>query len=84
MQTGLAGPRPTFFFAPDRVTKRGNDWGTTELDRKVAESWAPFAQWAAGWLRIERISTEGDIQRAYLELLDGKVDPASGTVVNLG
>jgi hypothetical protein len=80
----LAGPRPTFFFAPDRVTKRGNDWGTAELDRKVAESWAPFAQWAAGWLRIERISTEADIQRAYLELLDGKIDPASGTVVNLG
>jgi hypothetical protein len=80
----LAGPRPTFFFAPDRITKRGNDWGTAELDRKVAESWAPFAQWAAEWLRIERISTEDDIQRAYLELLDGKVDPASGTVVNVG
>ncbi len=80
----LAGPRPTFFFAPDRITKRGNDWGTAELDRKVAESWAPFAQWAAGWLRIERISTEEDIRRAYLDLLDGKVDPASGTVVNLG
>ncbi len=80
----LAGPRPTFFFAPDRITKRGNDWGTAELDRKVAESWAPFAQWAAGWLRIERISTEDDIQRAYLELLDGKVDPASGIVVDVG
>ena len=80
----LAGPRPTFFFAPDRITKRGNDWGTAELDRKVAESWAPFAQWAAGWLRIERISTEDDIQQAYLQLLDGRVDPASGIVVNLG
>jgi hypothetical protein len=79
----LAGPRPRFFFAPDRITKRGNDWGTAELDRKVAESWAPFARWAAEWLRIERISTEDDIQRAYLELLDGRVDPASGTVVNL-
>jgi hypothetical protein len=79
----LAGPSPTFFFAPDRITKRGNDWGTAELDRKVAESWAPFAQWAAGWLRIDRISTENEIQRAYLELLDGKVDPASGTVVDL-
>ena len=79
----LAGPSPTFFFAPDRITKRGNDWGTAELDRKVAESWAPFAQRAGGWLSIERISTEDQIQRAYLELLDGKVDPASGIVVNL-
>lgn len=79
----LAGPSPVFFFAPDRIAKRGDDWGAAELDRKVAESWAPFAQWAAGWLRIERISTEDEIGRAYLELLDGKVDPASGIVVNL-
>jgi hypothetical protein len=79
----LAGPSPVFFFAPDRITKRGTDWGTAELDRRVAESWAPFAQWAAGWLRVERISTEDEIQKAYLELLDGKVDPASGIVVNL-
>ena len=79
----LAGPSPVFFFAPDRIAKRGHDWGTAELDRKVAESWAPFAQWAAGWLRIERVSTEAEIARAYLELLDGKVDPSSGIVVNL-
>src|SRR5262249_55029040 len=54
----LAGPSPTFFFVPARIAKRGNDWGPAELDRKVAESWAPFAQWAGGWLGIERISTE--------------------------
>jgi len=79
----LAGPSPVLFFAPDRITKRGNDWGAAELDRKVAGSWAPFARWAAGWLRIERVSTEAEIQRAYLELLDGKVKPASGIVVDL-
>ncbi len=79
----LAGPSPVLFFAPDRITKRGNDWGTAELDRKVAEAWAPFAQWAAGWLRVQRISTENEIQQAYLELLDGKVNPASGIVVTL-
>ena len=43
----LAGPKPVFFFAPDRITKRGADWGTAKLDRNVAEAWAPFAQWAA-------------------------------------
>jgi hypothetical protein len=79
----LAGPSPVFFFAPDRITKRGNDWGTAELDRKVAESWAPFAQWAAGWVRAERVSTEDAIQRAYLDLLDGNVDPSAGTIVDL-
>lgn len=79
----LAGPKPVFFFAPDRIKKRGADWGTAKLDQIVAESWTPFAQWASNWLRVERISTEDEVQRAYLELLDGKVDPTAGTIVDL-
>jgi hypothetical protein len=79
----LDGPRPVFFFAPDRIKKRGADWGTAKLDENVAEAWAPFARWASDWLRVEHISSEDDIQRAYLQLLDGKVDPTSGTVVDL-
>jgi hypothetical protein len=79
----LDGPRPVFFFAPDRIKKRGADWGTAKLDENVADAWAPFARWASDWLRVERISSEDDIQRAYLQLLDGKVDPTSGTVVDL-
>lgn len=79
----LAGPRPVFFFAPDRITKRGRDWGTATLDQNVADAWGPFAEWASRWLRVERISGEDDISRAYLELLDGKVDPTAGTIVSV-
>lgn len=79
----LAGPKPVFFFAPDRIKKRGADWGAAKLDRNVAETWLPFADWASNWLRVERISSQDDIQRVYLELLDGKVDPRAGTIVDL-
>jgi hypothetical protein len=79
----LAGPTPVFFFAPDRIKKRGVDWGTAKLDETVAEAWVPFAQWASNWLRVERVSTQDDIQRVYLELLDGKLDPTAGTVVEV-
>ncbi|MDT5067054.1 MAG: hypothetical protein QOK02_3209 [Mycobacterium sp.] len=79
----LEGPKPVFFFAPDRIKKRGTDWGTAKLDRSVAEAWDPFARWASDWLRVERISAQDDIQRAYLELLDGKLDPTAGTIVDL-
>ena len=79
----LAGPKPVFFFAPDRIKKRGTDWGTAKLDETVAEAWAPFARWASNWLRVERISDQDDIQRVYLELLDGKLDPTAGAVVEL-
>jgi hypothetical protein len=43
----------------------------------------PFAQWASNWLRVERISSEDEIRRAYLDLLDGNIDPTSGVVVGL-
>jgi hypothetical protein len=43
----LHGPSPVFFFAPDRIKKRGVDWGTAKLDQNVADAWAPFAQWAS-------------------------------------
>jgi len=79
----LSGPAPVFFFAPDRITKRGADWGTARLDQLVAEAWEGFAQWASTWLRVDRISTQDDVQRVYLELLDGKVDPTAGVVVEL-
>jgi hypothetical protein len=79
----LAGPSPVFFFAPDRIAKRGAEWGPAKLEQNLADAWTRFAAWASNWLRVERISSEDAIQRAYLELLDGKVDPAAGTVVDL-
>ncbi|MET0475146.1 MAG: DUF2855 family protein [Mycobacterium sp.] len=79
----LDGPSPVFFFAPDRIKKRGADWGTARLDQNVGDAWLPFAEWASTWLRVQPISGREDVQRAYLELLDGKVDPAAGTVVHL-
>jgi hypothetical protein len=51
--TDLEGPSPVFFFAPDRIKKRGADWGTAQLDRNVADAWAPFARWASAWLRVD-------------------------------
>lgn len=79
----LTGPRPVFFFAPDRIKKRGSDWGTAKLDENVAAAWRPFAEWAQGWLRAEHIAGEDEIRRVYLELLDGVIDPRVGHVVDM-
>ena len=78
----LAGPSPVFFFAPDRIAKRGADWGPAKFDQNVADAWAPFADWASGWLQVEKISG-ADIEKVYLELLGGTVDPRVGIVVEL-
>ena len=79
----LPGPAPKFFFAPDRVVKRTSDWGGAGLEARVAEAWHPFCEWTAGWL--EPIPGQGfeAVQRAYLEVLEGRIDPKAAHVLSL-
>lgn len=79
----LPGPQPQFFFAPDHVRRRSADWGREELDRRVADAWRPFVEWATGWLRVARGEGPEAVEAAYLELLDGRTDPSVGHVLSL-
>jgi NADPH:quinone reductase-like Zn-dependent oxidoreductase len=79
----LPGPRPMFFFAPDRITKRAADWGSDALERRMADAWRPYVQWTGGWLRVVHGAGPEALQSAYLELLDGRIDPASAHVLSL-
>jgi hypothetical protein len=79
----LPGPQPTLFFAPDRVTKRSQDWGRAGLETRVADAWAPFCEWTEGWL--ETIPGQGfeAVRDAYLDVLEGRVDPKRAHVLSL-
>ena len=79
----LPGPRPTFFFAPDRVAKRGAEWGRDGLEQRLAEAWTPYVEWTDGWLRV--IGEEGAeaLRTTYLDLLDGRIDPSQAHVLSL-
>ncbi|MEK6326995.1 MAG: DUF2855 family protein [Actinomycetota bacterium] len=79
----LPGPTPAFFFAPDRVTKRSKDWGGAGLEGRVAEAWHPFCEWTGGWLDVTRGQGFEALQRAYLEVLGGRVDPKTAHVLSL-
>jgi hypothetical protein len=79
----LPGPTPSFFFAPDRVTKRSADWGAAELERRVAEAWHPFCAWICGWLEVRHGSGFESLRRTYLEVLDGHVPPSAAHVIDL-
>jgi NADPH:quinone reductase-like Zn-dependent oxidoreductase len=80
---GLPGPRPMFFFAPDRVSKRTKDWGADGLAGRMADAWRPYVQWTAGWLRVVHQHGPDAMRSAYLELLDGHIDPAQAHVLSL-
>jgi len=79
----LPGPAPTFFFAPDRVNKRSEDWGPAILEQRVAETWHPFCEWIAGWLAVIHRSGFEAVRDTYLEVLEGRVDPKAAHVISL-
>jgi uncharacterized protein DUF2855 len=79
----LPGPTPTLFFAPDRVVKRSEDWGGAGLERRVADAWHPFCEWTGGWLDVIRGQGFDVVQSAYLDVLEGRVDPKQAHVLSL-
>jgi hypothetical protein len=80
---GLPGPRPTFFFAPDQVSKRTAEWGREGLDTRLADAWHPFVDWSADWLEVEHGRGPEAVEHAYLELLEGRADPSIGHVLSM-
>jgi len=79
----LPGPPPTFFFAPDRVAKRTTEWGRAGFEARIAEAWRSYVEWCAGWLEVVRGEGRDPLQQAYLDLLDGNIDPAKAHVLSL-
>jgi hypothetical protein len=79
----LPGPRPMFFFAPDRVSKRSADWGRDDFERRLADAWHPYVRWAEGWLQVIHGRGPRALEAAYLDLLDGRIDPATAHVLSL-
>jgi hypothetical protein len=79
----LPGPAPAFFFAPDRVVKRSEDWGRAALETRVAEAWHPFCEWVGGWLDVRRGEGFDAVRAAYMEVLDGRVDPRTAHILTL-
>jgi hypothetical protein len=79
----LPGPRPTFFFAPDRVAKRTKEWGRDGFEQRLAEAWRPYVEWCASWIEVIRGEGPDPLQRAYVDLLDGRIDPAKAHALSL-
>jgi Protein of unknown function (DUF2855) len=79
----LPGPRPKFFFAPDRVAKRMSEWGRDGFEQRLTDAWGPYLEWCEGWLEIVHGEGPEQLQQAYLDLLDGNIDPAKAHALSL-
>jgi hypothetical protein len=79
----LAGPRPTFFFAPSQVKKRLQDWGPRGYQQRVAAALEQFVDRSHDWLSVEHLAGGAAAVTAWREAHAGRVSPAVGHVVTL-
>jgi hypothetical protein len=77
------GPRPEFLFAPDQIAKRRTDWGRAGFESAVAEAWGRFVPWTDGWLTLRPRTGPGEVETAWRDLVDGRVDPSTGDICTL-
>ncbi len=78
----LAGPEPTFFFAPTQIEKRHAEWGAAELDARLGTAWTPFVERSKELLTVEHGNGPQAVTDRFLELLDGKTPPSIAHVLH--
>jgi len=79
----LPGPAPAFFFAPDRIAKRSAEWGSAELEQRVADAWHPFCEWIGSWLEVVHDRGFEGLESRWADVLEGRVDPKTAHVISL-
>jgi hypothetical protein len=81
--TDLPGGPPTFFFAPDQMRKRYEDWGPHGVEERHAEAWSRFAPVVADWVDVVVGEGPEGLRSAWLETLAGTTPPRVGHVIQL-
>lgn len=79
---GLPGARPVFFFAPDRLRKRAEDWGRDGLASRLDEAWESFLPHARRWLTVHH-GRRSDAEAVYRATLEGRVPAQDAHVLTL-
>jgi hypothetical protein len=76
----LPGPRPAFFFAPDRLQARRQDWGAASLSERVVDSMNSFIA-DSDWLKVRHHRGPDALASVYQAVLAGEASPAEGHVI---
>ncbi|MGP1276471.1 MAG: DUF2855 family protein [Caulobacterales bacterium] len=79
----LAGPRPSFFFAPDHARTRVAEWGPEGFASRQAEAWAAFVDTAGTLLSWRSLEGGPAALDAYTALTAGNVAASEALVVEV-
>jgi len=80
-EKNLPGAQPEVFFAPGYWETRGKELGNAVLMQRFAELWAPLVKSVDSWMNITTLQGQEAMRQAYLDTLQGKVDPDQGLIL---
>ena len=83
VQVDIPGPKPTFFFAPSQIAKRGKDWGKDVLNERITNALDRFIADSHRWLQVQVGHGPDDVLAVYNELTSGRVKPETGHILSL-
>lgn len=79
----LPGPKPQFFFAPDRITKRVGDWGGDAFSAKSADAFANFLPVAASSTIVVVGHGLEEAGKVFAAHVAGTAYPRDGNIIDL-
>lgn len=79
----VAGPRPQFFFAPDEVARRIEEWGRDEYQRRCTEALESFVAASRSWLTVQRTTGADATEATWHDVFDGTVPPSIGRIASV-
>jgi hypothetical protein len=79
----LPGARPTWFFAPDQISKRAREWGPRGIDARFAKAWSGFAPTLRKRLTVVDGRGVAEVKQVYLDTLNGRIPPEQGHMLSL-
>ena len=79
--TGISGPTPTLFFAPDHGVALNKEVGPERAGQMMAESWTGFLEDCGSSVEIDRRAGLDAAMGVFIEMVGGAVDPAKGIVI---
>lgn len=80
----LPGPTPEQFFAPTQIEKRVQEWGRKGYLDRVGAAWANLLEVADDWVHFTEVRGLDGLRDAYLEMLEGTLDPAEALMIEVG
>ena len=78
---GIAGPKPTLFFAPDHGVALNKAVGPEKAGQMMASGWMSFLEDCGGSVTIDRRAGLEAARAAFAEMATGTVDPSVGIVI---